>query len=226
MEDVKNEKKESGKKAESKKVDFGKKGAESTHMPGEKELQKLLEGNRRFIDGKTKPDLSAQRRMELKKGQNPFAAILSCSDSRIETAHIFDGGLGELFIIRNAGNILTPVALGSIEYAVKHAGVKLVLVLGHEHCGAITATVNEADEGPNIAAIANEIKPSVEKAKKLGTCTTKDELVEETCNEHIVLMVEHLKSRSPILRGMHEAREIKIIGAKYFHESGEVEIVA
>src|SRR6516164_8188987 len=132
-------------------------------------LKLLLEGNQRFVDGKPeRPNQDTTRRAALVGGQQPFAAILSCSDSRTAPEVIFDRGLGDLFVVRNAGNVVDDVTMASIEYSVIHLGSSLVMVLGHEHCGAVSATVdalagksNPEDKDSKIAALASIIAPAV-----------------------------------------------------------------
>ena len=125
---------------------------EKSGITGEQALQKLMEGNARYASGNTShPDQSMERRYELVAGQHPFAVIVGCSDSRIAPELIFDQGLGDIFVIRAAGQVLDDVAIGSIEYAVEHLGVPLVVVLGHDSCGAVTATL----EGGEVAGHLN-----------------------------------------------------------------------
>ena len=112
-------------------------------IPAEEALKKLMDGNQRFVEMKQQhPDESLERRKEMREGQHPFAAILSCSDSRVPLELIFDQGFGDLFEIKNAGNVLDEHVIGSIEYAVMHAGVKLVVIMGHQDCGAVAATLS------------------------------------------------------------------------------------
>ena len=128
--------------------------------------QLLIEGNARFISGKTlSKDLSSTRRIDLmKNGQHPFAVIVSCSDSRVPPELLLDQALGDLFVIRVAGNVITPVELGSVEYAVEHLKAPLVVVLGHEGCGAVTAAVQGGEIPGSISAITDKIKPAVDGA--------------------------------------------------------------
>ena len=132
-------------------------------------LQKLIDGNKRFVTGQfALKDLGDARREELVKGQKPFAVILTCSDSRVPPEHIFDQGLGDIFVVRNAGNVVDPVTLGSIEYAVEHLLAPLVVVLGHDYCGAVKAAVDGGEAPGSIGAIIAKLLPSVEKAKATG----------------------------------------------------------
>lgn len=129
-------------------------------------MQKLIDGNKRYVEGKfIHPNQSAERRMELSKDQNPFAVILSCSDSRVPPEIIFDQGIGDLFIIRVAGNIISNEVLGSIEYAVEHLDVGLVVVLGHERCGVVSAAVAGGEVHKHISSLVEAILPAVKTAE-------------------------------------------------------------
>lgn len=182
--------------------------------------RKLIEGNRRFALGKPlQEDISLQKRRDLKvNGQKPFAVILSCSDSRVPPEIVFDQGLGDIFVVRNAGNVVEPVALGSIEYSIKYLGTPLIVVMGHEDCGAVKAAVEGEETTDNIEAIIKKIEPSVEKAKSGGS---KEGLKERAENENIVNSIEQIK-KSPVVKEMLETGRVKIVGAKYHLESGEV----
>lgn len=188
------------------------------------EAKKLLvAGNERFVKGElAKKDLGSERRQKLlTEGQKPFVAIVSCSDSRVPPEVIFDQGLGDLFVIRVAGNILDKVEIGSVEYAVEHLHVPLVLVMGHEACGAVKATV-EGGKAPteNIGAIVEKISPSVEKAKAMGA--TGKELIEQSAEENVKAMIAELE-KSPIIKEAVEHGKVTISGAKYHLGTGKVE---
>ncbi len=132
------------------------------HYTAEEALALLKEGNERFVTGQLKPkNLSAEDRQRLLEGQHPYAVILCCSDSRVAPELLFDSGLGELFVIRNAGNVVDEAVLGSIEYATEHLGTPLVVVLGHTCCGAVTATCEGGELPGNIQALAKRIRPSI-----------------------------------------------------------------
>ena len=129
-------------------------------------LERLMKGNERFVKGRAiQPNGSPEHRRELLAGQEPFAVVLGCSDSRVPPEIIFDCGLGEIFVIRVAGNILDDVVIGSIEYAVEHLGTRLVLVLGHESCGAVGASLEGGEAGGHIDSIVNAIVPAVESVR-------------------------------------------------------------
>jgi len=184
-------------------------------------LKKLLDGNKRCVMGKQQnPRQDARRRKEVSKGQKPFAVIVGCSDSRIPPELIFDQGLGDLFVVRLAGNIVDTLALGSIEYAVEHLGTKLVVVLGHSKCGAVTAAANSPEAPGHVGAIVKAIQPAVKKVQKMH-----GDLVDNAIRANTLLVVRKIKSSKPILAEMTEKGEIEVIGAYYNIETGAVEIL-
>ena len=166
------------------------------------------------------PRQDARRRKEVSKGQKPFAVIVGCSDSRIPPELIFDQGLGDLFVVRLAGNIVDNVALGSIEYAVEHLGSKLIIVLGHGKCGAVTAAAQGPDAPGHVGTILKAIQPAVKKARKLP-----GDLVDNAIRANAALVVDKIKSSKPILAEMAEKGEIEVIGAYYNIETGAVELL-
>ncbi len=187
------------------------------------EAKKLLvEGNERFTTGKIlNKDLSSTRRTDLEmNGQHPFAIIVSCSDSRVPPELLFDEALGDLFVVRVAGNVITPVELGSVEYAVEHLKAPLVVVLGHEKCGAVTAAVQGGEIPGSIKSIVDKIKPAVDEAKSSGTTT--NDLVEMSANLNVQNALLDI-SKSPIIKHAVVAKQIKLLGAKYHLDSGAVE---
>lgn len=140
--------------------------SEGAGISPDEALAKLVAGNTRFVEGKqAQKDVGNTRRTELTKGQQPFAVILSCSDSRVPPEHIFDQGLGDIFVVRVAGNVADSIELGSVEYAAEHLGSPLILVLGHQMCGAVKATVAGGKPEGNIGSIVKKIEPAVKKAK-------------------------------------------------------------
>jgi carbonic anhydrase len=180
-------------------------------------LQRLVEGNGRYVASKlTHPNQGAERRMEVSKGQSPFAIIVGCSDSRIPPEIVFDQGLGDLFVVRVAGNVLEDIGMGSIEYAVDHLGVSLVVVLGHGKCGAVSATVQGGHAPGHIGAIVKAISPALEKAKGLA-----GDLTDNTIKVNAQLMVEQIKSSAPILSGKVSEGALKVAGAYYDIERGK-----
>jgi carbonic anhydrase len=187
----------------------------------EEALRKLIDGNKRFSSAKAShPNQGTERRAEVTKGQKPFAVIVGCSDSRIPPEIIFDQGIGDLFVIRVAGNIVDEVALGSIEYAVEHLGARLVLVLGHSKCGAVTATVQGGEAHGHIGAIVAAIRPAVDRAKNSA-----GDLTDNSIRANVQLVVETIEESRPLLQPMVEKGSIRVAGAYYDIESGEVEMV-
>ncbi len=185
----------------------------------EQTLKDLLAGNERFVSQKSiHPNQSVERRNEVVKGQHPSALILGCSDSRIPPEIIFDRGIGDLFVIRVAGNIIDDAVLGSMEYAVEHLGVNLIVVLGHQKCGAVEATVKGGEVPGHICSLAKVIQPAVEKAR-----TRPGNLVENAIRIHVERMVQEIKSSKPILAEALHKGELQIVGARYDLETGRVE---
>jgi carbonic anhydrase len=181
-------------------------------------LHKLIEGNKRYIAGEfIHPNQTAERRTEVANSQLPFAVILSCSDSRVPPEIIFDQGIGDLFVIRVAGNVLNDEILGSIEYAVEHLGAQLVVVLGHERCGAVSAAIKGGEIPGHIKSLVDSIMPAVERAK-----SESGDLLENAVNENVAMVVEKLKSSEPILEHLVTHGDLKIIGARYDLDDGKV----
>jgi carbonic anhydrase len=183
-------------------------------------LERLMEGNKRYAAGKPlHPHQDPDRRREVTQGQQPFAVILGCSDSRIPPEIIFDQGLGDIFVIRVAGNVVDDIALGSIEYAVDHLGTALVVVLGHGRCGAVTATVQGGEAHGHVASIAKAIAPAVERAKDRP-----GDLLDNAIKANTEIVRDRIKS-SPLLAQAVDKGNISVIGAYYDIHSGEVEII-
>jgi carbonic anhydrase len=192
-------------------------------LTADQALQMLMEGNKRYVAAKLlRPNQSAQRRGEVAKDQNPFAAILGCSDSRVPAEVIFDQGLGDLFVIRLAGNVADNLALGSIEYAVEYLSVPLVMVLGHSRCGAINATVQVAEKGVpapgHIANLVEAIWPAVNQVRGRP-----GDLVDNAITANVALVVERLKSMPPMLSEFVQSGKLSIVGARYDLDTGVVE---
>ena len=185
-------------------------------------LDKLKAGNEKFVSGyPIHPHETLNRIRELKKGQNPFAVIVSCSDSRIPPELIFDQGLGDIFSIRTAGNIIGEYELGSIEYAVEHLHSKLIVVLGHENCGAIQAYATSKNEKHNdhIQNLVSYI--ASEEEEKIIPDSLKSN-IDILVKANITHGVNLLKSSTPVLKPLVDKNEIKIIGAYYDLDSGKV----
>jgi len=191
-------------------------------------LQRLLDGNRRYVESKMKAcaETYTAARENLARTQNPYAIILSCSDSRVPPEIIFDKGLGEIFVVRVAGNVPDPIILGSIEYAAKHLGSPLVMVLGHQRCGAVIAAVDAKGkpEG-NIGAIVKTIAPAVKRAKREYKGKEKAELVETAINDNVKLVVVNLTKQSSVLEHFVKEGKLKIVAAKYDLDDGKVTLL-
>jgi carbonic anhydrase len=193
-------------------------------------LERLREGNQRFVTelqaggratGKT-------RRRELVDGQEPFAIVLGCSDSRVPAEIVFDQGLGDLFVIRVAGNVVAPSQIGSVEFAAERFGTRLVVVLGHSMCGAIAATLEELERpserrSPNLRAIVDRIRPAVEGLLEAGARRDRDSLAQLAVRANIRASVDHLRHGSEILERLIEQDGLLVVGAEYSLQSGPVD---
>lgn len=180
----------------------------------------LLEGNRRFVSGKPKAREYVGTRKRLAAGQSPSAIVLACADSRVGPELLFDQTLGDLFVVRTAGNVADAVALGSIEYAVEHLHAKLIVVLGHESCGAVAAADAGGDpKSPNLRAIVSRIRPAIEKLDVCGTGPIASRLKIEA---NVVQSARDLLSSSAVLREALGHREIAIVPAVYALATGEI----
>jgi carbonic anhydrase len=200
-------------------------GGGSPGVTADDALRKLMAGNARFVDARLLPRAPTikKTREELVRGQKPFAIILSCSDSRVPPEIVFDETLGQLFVVRVAGNVVDPVVLGSIEYAVEHLGPALIMVLGHEACGAVTAAF-DADgkaEG-NVEAIIELIEPAVQKAKDAAKGKSRAEQVEAAIDRNIDLAAGNLTAQSPLIKDYVDRGKLKIVKGKYHLRTGEV----
>lgn len=185
-------------------------------------LERLLQGNRKFVAGKrTYPGQTPTDRQELVAGQHPFAAILGCADSRVPPEMIFDQGLGHLFAVRVAGNILDNASLGSLEYAVQHLGVPLVLVMGHSGCGAVQAALAGHETQGQIATLVKAILPAVELAK-LGP----GEVLDQAIRVNVARVVRQLRAAAPILAPLVREGSLTVLGAHYDLASGVVEVLS
>lgn len=189
-----------------------------TKWNADESLKKLIVGNERFVGAKViHQNQSAERRDEVAKGQYPIAVIVSCSDSRVPPEIIFDQGIGDLFVIRSAGNLVDDIGLGSIEYAVEHLGVQLIIVLGHERCGAVSAAVQGGEAPGHIAKLIEEIKPAVEKVKNQS-----GDLLDNAVISNINMVVKQLQNSEPILKEFVHNKKLNIVGARYDLDSGVV----
>lgn len=195
-------------------------------------LEKLRAGNRRFVDGQPRvADLAgAARRRETADGQAPFAVILGCSDSRVPAEIVFDQGLGDLFVIRVAGNVVAPSQVGSVEFAVEMFGTALVVVLGHSACGAVTATLEQLRQasGPrskNIHAIVDRVRPSLEPLLASRADLEGDALMHAAVRANVQASVAHLYDGSELLTEAVDDGRLLIVGAEYDLDSGRVEFL-
>jgi carbonic anhydrase len=198
----------------------------------EEGIARLKEGNQRYVSMNRLPDpgVGPAAREPLTKGQWPYATILCCSDSRVPPELIFDEGLGRLFIVRVAGNMLAPALLGSIEYASMHSTSRLIMVMGHEACGAVGAAVHVAEnpgakETPGINDIVNRLMPAVLKARK-ETGFDGKKLVEAAAKENVRMVVQQIADESAPLKRLQDKGELKIVGGYYSLATGKVDIWA
>ena len=199
-------------------------------IPAQEALERLREGNRRFVSnikGRETP-LNQSRRAELVKKQKPFAIILGCSDSRVPAEIVFDQGLGDLFVIRVAGNIVAPSQVGSVEFAASRFETRLVVVLGHSQCGAILATIEELQrpeesQSRNLRSIVDRIRPSVEGLLRTDLRNDLDALAQHAVRANVGVSVNHLRHGSEILEQLIRNEGLLVVGAEYSVETGIVE---
>jgi carbonic anhydrase len=195
-------------------------------------LNRLREGNARFVSSvdTRAAYVTPARRQELASGQEPFAIILGCSDSRVPAELVFDQGLGDLFVIRVAGNIVASSQVGSVEFAASRFGTRLVVVLGHSQCGAISATLEELRQpsdlqSRNLRSIVDRLRPSVETLLATGLRDDPDELVRQAVRANIRASVNHLRHGSAVLEQLVQTQGLVIVGAEYSLETGIVEMM-
>jgi carbonic anhydrase len=199
---------------------------ETAGVAPDEALKILMEGNARYVASmQSFPNQSAERRLEVAKSQHPIAAVLGCADSRVAPELLFDQGLGDLFTVRVAGNIADDAVIGSIEYALEHLGARLVVVLGHERCGAVAAAVELAEKGGeapgHLPALLKPIDPAVAQARTQGGDVLDTAIVANVGN-----VVAQLKMSEPVVKEMIHHEKAKVVGARYDLETGEVTIVA
>lgn len=197
-----------------------------------KALEKLLRGNQRFVSGQSfhVAKFGNSRRAEVLDDQNPFAIVLGCSDSRVPLELVFDQGLGDLFVIRVAGNIVMPSQIGSVEFAADKFGTKLVVVLGHSQCGAVLATLEELEQSTDsqsasLRAIVNAIRPSVEHLVSPACELSRKDLVQAAVQANIHASVERLVHGSEIIENLIENEKLLVVGAEYSLETGKVTVL-
>jgi len=199
-------------------------------IPAQEALNRLRDGNRRFATESFNARSVSVTRMRTAAGQQPFAIVLGCSDSRVPAEIVFDQGLGDLFVIRVAGNIVAPSQIGSIEYAATSFDTRLVVVLGHSQCGAVLAAVDELrapaeTRSRNLKSIVDFVRPSVERCLVDGMNDDHDALVERAVRANIRSSVEHLRHGSEILEELIDNQGLRIVGAEYSLQTGLVEFL-
>jgi carbonic anhydrase len=199
-------------------------------ISGHEALARLREGNRRFVSGLDEPDatLDRTRRHALARGQQPFAIVLGCSDSRVPAELVFGQGFGDLFVIRVAGNIVAPSQVGSVEFAAGRFGTRLAVVLGHTQCGAITATLEELRQptprqSPNLRSIVDRIRPSVEPLLATSLGQRPEALVAHAVRANVRAASDQLRHGSDVLERLIARDGLLIVGAEYCLETGVVE---
>jgi carbonic anhydrase len=198
------------------------------NIPAHEALLRLQEGNRRFAtDTRNADTLSSLTRRALVVGQQPFAIILGCSDSRVPAEIVFDQGLGDLFVIRVGGNIVAPSQIGSVEFAADRFGTRLVVVLGHSQCGVVLATLQELQapdptHSRNLRSIVDRVRPSVEGLLKTNLVNDADALVREAVRANVRVSANQLRHGSDVLERLIDQDGLQVVGAEYSLESGVV----
>jgi carbonic anhydrase len=196
--------------------------AAATTLTGEQALQRLKEGNKRWIANRSEhPDQTPTRLKEVAKGQTPFVAMLSCADSRVPSEIIFDQGLGDIFVTRVAGNFVDDNILGSLEFATSVLGAPLIIVMGHSRCGAVQAAVKTVTENTafpgHLLDLVDAIAPAVKEAKSQS-----GDLIENAIKSNVLRNVEKLKLSRPIIAKLVDEEKVKVVGARYELDTGEV----
>ncbi|HSE22449.1 MAG TPA: carbonic anhydrase [Pyrinomonadaceae bacterium] len=187
-------------------------------VTAESALAGLKAGNAHHVKHRYEhPHETAERQQQLASGQSPHAQILSCSDSRVPPEVIFDQGLGDVFIVRVAGNVASDTELGSLEYGAEHLHIPLLVVLGHQHCGAVTAAVEGGEAAGHIIALVNLLRPAVEKSRGLP-----GDPVENAVKANVEMVVKQLRTSNPILAELVSHGKLRVVGALYSLDTGEV----
>jgi carbonic anhydrase len=199
-------------------------------IPAQEALALLREGNQRFVSDASDRDSITRRvrRLDLTAGQQPFAAVLGCSDSRVPVEIVFDQGLGDLFVIRVAGNIVAPSQIGSVEFAAEQFGTRLVVVLGHSNCGAIQTTISQLRRPPetqsrNLRSIVDLVRPAVQGLLDTDVAYDHDTLVHHAVRANIRASAQHLRHGSDIIENLVQNAGLMIVGAEYSLETGVVD---
>jgi carbonic anhydrase len=196
---------------------------ESAGVGADEALSRLLNGDKRFVAGKSEePHGSAliERRHTLAKEQKPFAVVVSCSDSRVPPELVFDVSLGDIFVVRTAGEVVGAVELGSIEYAIEHLGIRLIVVLGHQRCGAVSAAVSGATETGDIPDVLKAILPAVEETKAQS-----GDHIDNAVRANARDIAKRLQSSGPIIAPRVQSGEVKIVAAYYSLDTGQIELL-
>jgi carbonic anhydrase len=188
-------------------------------------MRVLKAGNARYVEGKPQHPHQdrARRALTAAQGQHPLATMLTCSDSRVPAEIIFDQGIGDIFVVRVAGNVAATDEIGSIEYAVDHLAVPVVMVLGHSQCGAVTAVVENSKLPPNIASLVAPIKPAVDKAREANPEAAKDVLLNAAITDNVWQAIDDMLRQSPIIREKVRDNQVQAVGALYDLDSGQVQ---
>ncbi len=199
-------------------------------IPAYEALQHLRDGNRRFVSNVRSHDSLATeaRRTEVAAGQEPFAIILGCSDSRVPAEIVFDQGVGDLFVIRVAGNIVAPSQIGSVEFAAERYGTRLVVVLGHSQCGAVLATIDELkrptiNQSRNLRSIVDRVRPAVEPLLRTDLQRDPDALVRDAVRANVLISAGHLRHGSVVLEELIDRDGLIVVGAEYSLDTGLVD---
>jgi carbonic anhydrase len=202
---------------------------EKRMLTAQEALDRLKKGNQRFVSGETTlpKQLTHQERAEMAEDQNPFAIILGCSDSRVPAEMVFDQGLGDLFVIRVAGNVVAPSQVGSVEFAAERYDCAVVVVLGHSHCGAIQATIDtlmnpECPPSNNLMSIVNRVRPSVETLMQTELKNDLKKLSNHAVRSNVFASVNQLRHGSAVLEQLIAKGKMIVVGAEYSLETGEV----
>lgn len=195
--------------------------ARPSRAQAEQALERLIAGNARFVAGELQHDhLDAARRAEIAQSQYPTAVIVGCADSRVPPELVFDQGLGDLFVVRVAGNVVEDSAIASVEYAVEHLGAKLVIVLGHERCGAVDAVLRGGKLPGHLDSLSRAIGPVTSGARKQG-----GDVLDNAVRANVMRVVRELEQSEPILTRAVHVEELSIVGARYDLDTGAVEIL-
>jgi carbonic anhydrase len=199
-------------------------------IPAREALQRLRDGNQRFVDNNRSSEglITPRRRTELTTYQEPFAVILGCSDSRVPVEIVFDQGLGDMFVIRVAGNIVAPSQIGSVEFAAERFKTRLVVVLGHSSCGAILATLEQLQSpsgiwSRNVSSIVNRVRPSVEALLDTDLRHDYNELVHHAVRANVRASADHLRHGSQVIEELIQREGLLVVGAEYSLETGVVD---